>query len=100
MTKKRFRKNEVRALLIEDGFAIRRLSYWTTLLFPLAVIARTLGGSKTGRDFDSDKKSFTHRLFAQTMKIELGFMKVVSFPFGVAIFAVARKDWNKNSRNI
>jgi SAM-dependent methyltransferase len=92
MTKKRFRKNEVRALLIEGGFAIQRLSYWTALLFPLAVIARTFGGSKTGRDFDSSPKSFAHRLFARTMKIELALLRAVSFPFGVAIFATARKD--------
>jgi SAM-dependent methyltransferase len=92
MTKKRFRKNEVRLLLSENGFTIQRLSYWTTLLFPLAVVARTLGGSKTGRDFDSKEKSFTHHLFAQTMRVELGLMRVVSFPFGVAIFAAARKD--------
>ena len=56
MTKKRFRRREVRSLLTESGFTIQRLSYWTTLLFPLAVAARTLGGSKTGRDFDSGEK--------------------------------------------
>jgi hypothetical protein len=44
---RRFRNGEVRSLLAENGFAVRRLTYWTTLLFPLAVIARTLGESST-----------------------------------------------------
>jgi hypothetical protein len=57
MTAHRFKKKEIQRLLLENGFAIRRLTYWTTLLFPLAVIARTLGGSATGRDFDSAANS-------------------------------------------
>ncbi|MEY2479455.1 MAG: hypothetical protein QOI04_382 [Verrucomicrobiota bacterium] len=94
MTARRFRKNEVRALLLENGFAIRRLTYWTTLLFPLAVLARTLGGSKMGRDFPEvgATPSLTDRLFSKTMSIELGLLRKMSLPFGVALFAVAEKS--------
>ena len=35
MTARRFRKNEIRSLLLENGFTIRRLTYWTTLLFQI-----------------------------------------------------------------
>ncbi len=62
MTGHRFRKPQIRQLLVPNGFVVRRLSYWTTLLFPLAVIARTLGGSKMGRDFSTDEKWFLQRL--------------------------------------
>jgi SAM-dependent methyltransferase len=94
MTARRFRKNEVRSLLLENGFAIQRLTYWTTLLFPLAVLARTLGGSKMGRDFPAagTLPSLTDRLFAKTMAIELGLLRKTSLPFGVALFAVAKKS--------
>jgi hypothetical protein len=91
MIARRFKKKEVRRLLLENGFAIRRLTYWTTLLFPLAVVARTLGGSATGRDFDSASDSFTHRLFSQIMTLELGLLRKVSLPFGVALLAAGRK---------
>lgn len=93
MTARRFRKKEVRSLLVENGFAIRRLTYWTTFLFPLAVLARTLGGSKTGRDFPEVRTSFglTGRLFAKIMVLELRLLKRFSLPFGVALFAVAEK---------
>jgi SAM-dependent methyltransferase len=91
MTARRFRKSEIRSVLCENGFMIRRLTYWTTLLFPLAVAARTLGGSESGRDFESAETSFSHRIFAQVMSFELALLKWLSLPFGVALFAVAQK---------
>ncbi len=91
MTARRFTKKEIRSLLVANGFTIRRLTYWTTLLFPLAVLARTLGGSKTGRDFESAETSLMYRLLAKIMTLELGLLRYVSFPFGVALFAAARK---------
>jgi SAM-dependent methyltransferase len=93
MTARRFTKNEIRSLLQENGFVVRRLTYWTTLLFPLAVLARTLGGSKMGRDFPSAGTffSFTNYLFNKIMRFELILLKKISFPFGVDVFAAARK---------
>lgn len=93
MTAQRFRKNEIRTLLLENHFVIRRLTYWTTLLFPLAVLARSLGWSRTGRDFNSSGTSFgfADYLFAKTMSLERSFLKRLSLPFGVALFAAATK---------
>ncbi len=91
MTARRFRKPEIRKLLLEESFTIRRLTYWTTLLFPFAVAARTFGVSQMGRDFETDRSSFSQRVFALIMTIELRLLRSVSFPFGVALLAVARK---------
>jgi SAM-dependent methyltransferase len=92
MTAHRFSKSEIRQLLRDNGFAIRRLTYWTTLLFPLAVIARTFGGSSTGRDFHSTADSLPHRLFKRIMALELRLLKRTSLPIGVALLAAARKQ--------
>lgn len=91
MTAHRFKKKEIRLLLLENGFAIRLLTYWTTLLFPLAVIARTLGGSATGSDFDFTADSLTHRFFSRVMTLELQLLRKLSLPFGVALLAAGRK---------
>jgi SAM-dependent methyltransferase len=93
LTARRFRKSEIRALLLENHFLIRRLTYWTTLLFPLAVLARTLGGSGTGRDFDSIGRlsGVPDYLFAKAMSLERALLKRLSLPFGVALFAAAKK---------
>src|SRR5437764_9540951 len=94
MTVRRFKKNEIQRLLLEDAFAIRRLTYWTTLLFPLAVVARTLGASKTGRDFPEAGTSsgFTSRLFGKVMALELRWLRKFALPFGVDLFAAAEKQ--------
>src|SRR5438874_7403273 len=91
MTARRFRKWEIRQLLQKQHFKIRRLTYWTTFLFPLAVAARTLGGSKMGRDFETEGTSFSDRVLSQIMALELRLLRNVSLPFGVALLAVARK---------
>lgn len=91
MTERRFRKNEIRQLLTGNGFEIRRITYWTTLLFPFAVAARTLGGSATGRDFQTSVNSLTHRLFGWVMALEPGLLRYLNFPWGVALWAIGEK---------
>ena len=91
MTARRFTKPEIRKLLLDQNFTIRRLTYWTSLLFPLAVVARTLGGSQMGRDFETAESSLRQRVFGQVMKIERGLLRGISFPFGVALLATAIK---------
>ena len=89
MTARRFRKPELRELLRD--FSIRRLTYWTTFLFPLAVIARTIGLSQMGRDFEVEEESFQQRLFTRIMDSELRLLRRMSLPFGVALLAAAVK---------
>jgi SAM-dependent methyltransferase len=91
MTARRFRKPEIRKVLRDQNFTISRLTYWTSLLFPFAVAARTLGASQMGRDFETSESSFLQRAFGQTMALELRLLRAISFPFGVALLAVARK---------
>jgi ubiquinone/menaquinone biosynthesis C-methylase UbiE len=91
MTARRFRKREIRELLQKQNLKIRRLTYWTTFLFPLAVAARTLGGSKMGRDFETEGVRITQRALGLIMAFELRLLRKISMPFGVALLAVARK---------
>ncbi len=91
-TARRFTRSEVRRLLGTNGLEIRYLTYWTTLLFPAAFVARTLGGSSTGRDFEAETRSILkNRLLWKVMSFELSLLRWVSLPFGVALFAVAQK---------
>ena len=92
MTARRFRKREIRQLLQKQNFKIRRLTYWTTFLFPLAIAARTLGGSKMGRDFETAGASFSQRVFSGIMALELRLLRNISLPVGVALLAVARRQ--------
>ena len=92
-TARRFRKPQLKSLLIDNGFTIYRLTYWTTLLFPLAIVARTFGASKSGRDFGDDQKSSgaVGEILGSIMSIERRILKKFSLPFGVALFAAGKK---------
>lgn len=91
-TAQRFTAKSVRSLLCDSGFRIRKLTYWTTLLFPLAVLARTLRASSKGRDFDGYSSLGWHNTFFDwLMRFELHLVRRVPMPFGVALFCVAQK---------
>jgi SAM-dependent methyltransferase len=90
-TARRFRRHEVRRLLLGSGFAIRRLTYWTTLLFPAALAARTLGASSTGRDYGGRGDRARNWLLGRVMSLELALLRLMSLPFGVAIFGIATR---------
>lgn len=91
MTARRFTRTEVRELLRKQNFQIRWITYWTTLLFPLALIARTLRASQAGRDFETSPISPAQRAFSVIMNVELALLRHLALPFGVALFAVARR---------
>ena len=57
------------------------------------MLARTLGWSKTGRDFPAagGPPGFADYFFARTMALERTLLKKFSLPFGVALLAAATK---------
>ena len=89
MTARRFTRRETRSLLLAAGYEVERLTYWTSLLFPFAVAARTLRGSREGRDFNSG--ALANAAFGSVMTVERVLLRIVSMPAGVALLAVARK---------
>jgi SAM-dependent methyltransferase len=92
-TARRFRRSEVSDLLHAAGFAVTSLTYWTTLLFPAALMARTLGGSSSGRDFDITGPwgAARNEALMRLMSVELAWLRRWPLPFGVDIFAVAQR---------
>ena len=92
MTARRFRRGEVRALLNGAGFKIERVSYWTTLLFPMAAAARMFDLLKSGRDFESGSKPLASAIFGGVMSVERALLRLTNLPFGVALMAAARKS--------
>jgi len=90
---RRFGAGEVRRLLSAAGFTRIRTRYWNTLLFPLMVLKRKLGGSR--RAAQSDVASVPAPLdliFRAAVLLEA---KVAScglrLPFGGSLLAIAVK---------
>ncbi len=90
---RRFTRAEVQARFRERKLIVHRLTYWTTIFFPLAWAARALGISRAGRDFKpGGSVSAMNGIMSRLMQFELALLKRISLPFGVALFCVAQKQ--------
>ena len=91
----RYTSADLRALLIDAGFAIERLSYWNTLLFPAVAAIRWLSRRRARPEIArSDFRALPSLLNVTLHDIALLELRAgtrVSLPFGTSIFAVGRK---------
>jgi len=93
-TDKRFTKKELAALLEGAGLKVERVTYWNTLLFLPAALVRVVR-EKTSASGDSDlqgyKPSPITSVFDFLLVLERFLLKITNLPFGLSVFAVARK---------
>jgi 2-polyprenyl-3-methyl-5-hydroxy-6-metoxy-1,4-benzoquinol methylase len=85
---RRYTARMLRRSLHAAGFEVTYISYWNTVLFPLAAAARLLGfvGDST-----FGKKGRLDALFGAVVSVEAWLMRYVPLPFGLSVFAVAYK---------
>jgi len=90
---RRYTNKSLRKVLEEAGYKVERLSYFNSILFPLALIQRL--GSKLLK-----KKLSTHLstppkiinwLFREIFSHEAGILKYTNLPLGLSILAVVTK---------
>lgn len=88
--KRRYTKRTLRALVGEAGLKLEMMSWFNSLLFPLAATAR-LAGKVTGKE-DSDDKlppKPVNTLFEWTFGLERYALGRLPFPPGVSLVAIA-----------
>lgn len=92
-TDRRFTAGEVRRLLRSAGLSPVRVTYWNTLLFPVAALVRLYRKWRpAGRsDLGDDVGALGPPIFAVVMGIERAALGIVSLPAGLSVLAVARK---------
>jgi SAM-dependent methyltransferase len=88
--KRRYSATGLRAAISAAGLHLDRMSYFNTLLFPLAAVIRfkdrLLGTPTTsGRDVPSGPVNW---LLRQTFSAERFLLRFVRLPFGVSLFAI------------
>ena len=92
-TARRYRRANVARLLVAAGFTIRRLTYWNTVLFPLAWTVRRLRRMPLGSP-TSDLVRLPRVVDATLTAILGGEARVarwIPMPFGTSVLAVAAK---------
>lgn len=95
-TAHRFTAGEVREALRAAGFAVEKLSYANTLLFPLALVERILEITLSLEPDRSDLQSssfWSSRFLAKVLYAEAGWLRGHSLPWGLSVIAVGRKEF-------
>ena len=89
--KRRYTKASLAAALRKAGLEPVNMSYFNTLLFPLAIVQRLalrLRGKKLG--LDDAPPGFLNTLFAKIFGLESHLVGRVTLPVGLSLFVVAR----------
>lgn len=86
---RRYTKKELIQLFQKTGFEIVRVSYWNTLLFPVAVIARLIFRKGGGEALTPT--TFINALLTSIVFAESKILRLFSFPFGTGLVAVCKK---------
>lgn len=93
-TRHRYRRSEVHALLLENGYRVETLSYWNMLMLPVVALARWMSRSSPPGDAASDFRripGWASEALKGLIRTEVKAVQRFSLPAGVSIFAVARK---------
>lgn len=89
-TARRYTSGGVRRLLCEYGFEPERVGYRMTLLFPAAALARLLSSRDSASDV-GEVAPRVNRALTRVLRIENRLIAHRMLPFGLSVFAVARR---------
>lgn len=93
--KRRYTLKELKEKISASGFSIKKVSYFNTLLSPIVFLARLLVPPKKRMEPKSDFKIYPYLVNAALKNIfllEKYLLRIMSFPFGVSLICIARKE--------
>lgn len=91
-TRERYTRASLKGKLQRAGFKVERITYRNSLLSPVLLVRRLLSvaSDESGSDVSIPSPVVNGALTA-VQKLENAMLRVISFPFGSSLFAVARK---------
>lgn len=90
---RRFTRGELITILVSNGFEPLETTYWNTLLFPPAATVRLWRKLRPPdfSDLATAPGPVTNRVCGTLLGLERRLIQVVPLPFGLSVFAAARK---------
>lgn len=91
---RRYSKSELKSKLQKVNFSIEKISYANTLLFPLVYIGRKSGefvNLEPKSEVQAEFNPFFNYILKIVYKTELKGLEYFNYPYGINIFAIARK---------
>jgi len=86
---RRYTKKGLKSLLAEQ-FIIKKLTYFNTFLFPLAILDKLIM-SKNKKTQGLNQKPWINNILYSIFRTERKTLKYLSFPFGVSLFVFAKR---------
>jgi SAM-dependent methyltransferase len=92
-TGQRFTRPQLQHLLENNGFEVRRITYWNTLLFPPALVVRLLRQHSTAEtsDLEGAREGALNRVLGAVLAVERALLRIAPLPFGLSVFATATR---------
>jgi SAM-dependent methyltransferase len=89
---RRYRREQLRQLLLSAGFTIEKLSYYNFRLFPIVLLVRFLKKMvrRDGDDMALPSKA-VNKLLCTIFSAEKKHLEKANYPFGVSLLAIVRK---------
>ncbi len=94
---RRYSRKELKEKLEKAGFLVEKVTYVNTLLFPFLYLKRKLeklSNAPPKSEVDEDLPKWLNSLLTKLYYLELRGVSYFNYPFGINIFAVARKNQN------
>ncbi|MGA2612733.1 MAG: class I SAM-dependent methyltransferase [Spirochaetia bacterium] len=87
---RRYTLRRLRLLLESCGYHIVTVSYFMTILFPVAVVGRKLEGILHCTTNDTSPPGWLNMFLERVFSLESNWLRVHSLPFGLSVAAVAK----------
>ena len=90
---RRYSREELEIKLKKAGFSVEKITYYNTLLFPFVYLKRKLDNLNNKKIISDVQKinPITNYILKQLFIFEISLLSIINYPFGVTIFAIAKK---------
>jgi SAM-dependent methyltransferase len=92
-TDRRFRMNEMPSLLTSAGFEPVRVTYWNTLMFPVAAAVRLWRQFRPppASDLAAGSGEVANGVLRAVLRMERSLIRLAPMPFGLSLLVLAKK---------
>ena len=87
---RRYNKTQLKKLLINNGFAINKITYFNFFLFPPFFMVRLIHKIFNIKSSEEEKKSIFNNILYKIFRFEKYLLRKINFPFGSSLLVICK----------